>query len=369
MSYGRVAVKHDQRQGENLPNNVRRDLTKNNVYLKTCSDFKEEFNAVFAKDVAEYNAGRRKDRQISDYYEKIASNEGKANMPKTAYEYVFQFGNMENNNVNDPKFQKVNEDSKEMLIELDKRFNEKYPNFHVASSVVHMDEATPHLHLTVIPVADGYKNGMKHQCSLTKALNNMGYENKTEVINGKKTQVLAVKQWQDDVKETMQEIMEEYGYEREYMNNTEKHLDVPTYKLKKRKEEQEKALEQQEKSLEMAKEKSNEFIKSKTIEINALKAQKMALTEENEGLKEENQKLTEDNEELKERKKALDERETAVTERERAADERERALDERERKCGLYERLRTAEAISTPTMPKSTGYDRFAKAEAALGKW
>lgn len=39
-----------------------------------------------------------------------------------------------------------------------------------------MDEATPHLHIDYIPVADGYKKGMKTRNSISKALQQMGFE-------------------------------------------------------------------------------------------------------------------------------------------------------------------------------------------------
>lgn len=44
------------------------------------------------------------------------------------------------------------------------------------NAVLHMDEATPHLHLDYIPVAHGYKSKMHTRNSLTKALQEMGIE-------------------------------------------------------------------------------------------------------------------------------------------------------------------------------------------------
>lgn len=226
MSQGDVALNHNRRA--TTPKNAYAELSKNNVYLKICEDIREVFNEIFAEDVAAYNEKqKRSDRKISDYFDKIHSSEGKENAPKTCYEYVFAYGNMYDNNVGELGENESVWDSRNMLIEFEKRFEEKYPNLKIISAVIHMDEQTPHLHLDIVPVGTGYKKGMEHQCSLTKALENLGFV---------KTEKLAVENWQDDVKKVMEDIMNEHGYTREYKNNTEKHLSVDKYKLVKENE-------------------------------------------------------------------------------------------------------------------------------------
>lgn len=223
MTQGDVAVHHDSRK--NPPKNANRGLEHNNVYIQTCDNVHDAFNEIFADDVSEYNQGRRRDRQIHDYYEHIQKSEKGDKAPKTAYEYVFQFGDMFNNNVNDSEYEQVNADTIAMLQEFDRRFNEKFSSCKTISSVIHADEQTPHLHKTIVFVGTGYKKGMKHQCSLTRALNNMGYYNTDDR--------LALTQWQDDVKKLMVDVMQEYGYEREFKNNTEKHVETDKFKLMK----------------------------------------------------------------------------------------------------------------------------------------
>lgn len=56
-------------------------------------------------------------------------------------------------------------------------FQERNPNLYLFNCVLHMDEATPHLHMDYIPVAHGYKSGMETRNSLTKALQQMGFDN------------------------------------------------------------------------------------------------------------------------------------------------------------------------------------------------
>lgn len=226
MTQGDVALDHNRRAY--IPKNVYPELSKNNVYIKICEDLQAVFNEIFAEDVSAYNAKQtRSDRKITNYYEKIHSSEGKENAPKTCYEYVFAFGNMHDNNVSELGENESVWDSRNMLIEFVKRFEERYPNLKIISAVIHMDEQTPHLHIDIVPVATGYKKGMEHQCSLTKALENLGFV---------KTEKLVVENWQDDTKWLMEDIMNEYGYTREYKNNTEKHLSVDKFKLAKENE-------------------------------------------------------------------------------------------------------------------------------------
>lgn len=234
MTHGEVAPHHDDRT--NSPKNADPNKKKNDVFIRTCPDVRSAFNAMFADAVEEYNTGKRSDRQIKDYYEKIQECKRGKKSPHAVYEYVLQYGDMFNNNVNDPQFSQTTEDSTKMLVELAERLEQKYPQFKTMWSVVHCDEQTPHLHWAFTPVGTGYKNGMKEQCSLTKALNNMGYRNSGDR--------LALTQWQDDVKAVMVEIMEEHGYTREYKNNTEKHLSTDKFKQVKEVEQASEQLEQ-----------------------------------------------------------------------------------------------------------------------------
>ena len=60
--------------------------------------------------------------------------------------------------------------AKEILDEYTRSFQERNPNLYLFNAALHMDEATPHLHLDYIPVAHGYKTKMHTRNSLTKAL-------------------------------------------------------------------------------------------------------------------------------------------------------------------------------------------------------
>lgn len=295
ISNDNVALVHDRR--EYCPPNVHKELMNNNVYITCCSNLEKVFNEIFEKDVEEYNLGKRSDRMISNYYQKISSHQDREKSPKPAYEYVIQFGSKENNNVLDPEFKQVNEDTRDMLIELVKIFKKKYPNFIVISAVIHMDECTPHLHIVFVPVGTGYKNGMKHQCSLTKALQNMGYKNRLEIVDGKKVTVFAITEWQNDVKDVMTDIMEEYGYEREYMNNTDKHMSMSNFKYKCAMEELDKVLDDRIEEVEYLGDKIDNMrtvIQSLREEKNELTDQVNDLTDQVNGLTEKRNSLLEE---------------------------------------------------------------------------
>ena len=52
-------------------------------------------------------------------------------------------------------------------------FSERNPNFFVFNAVLHVDEATPHLHIDYIPIGH-YKRGVDTQNGLAQALKEMG---------------------------------------------------------------------------------------------------------------------------------------------------------------------------------------------------
>ena len=48
-------------------------------------------------------------------------------------------------------------------------FNERHDHLVIYNAVVHLDEdGAPHAHFNVVPIADGYKNGLSKQPSFQK---------------------------------------------------------------------------------------------------------------------------------------------------------------------------------------------------------
>lgn len=250
VSQGRVALQHDSR--EHHPNNADRQISGQNIYIKTCNNLREEFNGIFRKSVEKYNSKqKRADRHIKDYYDEIKNSKRKE---QVCYEYTFQIGNKFSNPTTvdqsgkpywnpifregkDGKMHRVGFErttgnrywgnaakiSKEILEEYAREFEQENPQFKVVSSVIHMDEQTPHLHIAFIPVATGYKQKMDTRCSLTKSLEQMGYNNSDR-------NYLAITQWKHRQEEIIEEKMRKRNITRAYGDGRKTRYDIQTFK-------------------------------------------------------------------------------------------------------------------------------------------
>ena len=125
----------------------RRDFIVENVdpdrvHLNICyqnENLKEVYKELFDDSVERYNVGKRKDRQITNYYEKI--RQGK--QEKLFHEVIFQIGNREDMAVGTTE----GDLAVKVLDEYVKNFQQRNPTLHVFSCYLHQDEATPHLHI------------------------------------------------------------------------------------------------------------------------------------------------------------------------------------------------------------------------------
>lgn len=124
-------------------------------------DVKELYHQEFDSALAEYNQGKRSDRRIDDYLQYV-SESGKNDV---AAEIIIQLGDMEfwSDKTEEQKrnmeklFRKQLEDLRELI-----------PEFKIASAVIHLDEASPHMHVIGVPVATRYKRGLSKQVAKTK---------------------------------------------------------------------------------------------------------------------------------------------------------------------------------------------------------
>lgn len=170
----------------------------------------------------------RKDRMLTPeaYLRKIEAGQGKKNNPKPFYESVIQVGNKDDAGIiSHPEMaQRV----KEVLVEYAQGFQKRNPNLHVFCEVLHMDEATPHLHIDWIPVAGGYRKGMPLRNSLEKAMNQQGLvaQGRTDKHNNGR----AV--WQDREKDYLVSLCKEHGLEASWERHeiAEKKLSVADFK-------------------------------------------------------------------------------------------------------------------------------------------
>ena len=209
----------------------RRDFIAGNVdldrvHLNICyqnENLKQVYKELFDESVERYNVGKRKDRQITNYYEKI--RQGK--QEKLFHEVIFQIGNCEDMAAGTPD----GELAVKVLDEYIQDFQKRNPTLRVFSCYLHQDEATPHLHIDFVPYVTGWKGkGMDTRVSLKQALKSLGFQ-------GGNKHDTELNQWMNHEKEVLAEIAKHHGIEWEQKGTHEEHLDVYNFKKKERKKE------------------------------------------------------------------------------------------------------------------------------------
>lgn len=229
---GKGSVAHNDR--DFTAKNVDKDRTQYNIIY--CNEnLKQVYHKLFDDAVERYNAKQtRNDRKIESYYDKIRTGK----QEKLFHEVIFQIGNMDDMNA-----QSVNGQlAKNVLDEYMKTFQERNPNLYVFSAHLHMDEATPHLHIDFVPFTTGSKRGLDTRVSLKKALAAQGFEGGTKSLT-------EWNQWISSEKEKLSEIMLEHGIEWNQKGSHEKHKSVDIFKKEQLEKEVEK-LEDKKEELE-----------------------------------------------------------------------------------------------------------------------
>ena len=217
---GTGSLAHNRREfiAENVdPNRVQLNICYQNENLK------EVYKELFDEAVERYNIGKRKDRQITNYYEKI--RQGK--QEKLFHEVIFQIGNREDMAVGTAE----GDLAVKILDEYVKDFQKWNATLRVFGCYLHQDEATPHLHIDFIPYVTDWKGkGMDTRVSLKQALKSLGFQ-------GGNKHDTELNQWMNHEKKVLAEIAKQHGIEWEQKGTHEEHLDVYNFKKKERKKE------------------------------------------------------------------------------------------------------------------------------------
>lgn len=198
---------HNRRTNSKVPENVDPTRTAFNKILID-KDIRQVYKEVFGEALAEYNANqvakKHPERQKKDYYSAVCHDK----KTEPFREAVVQIGNKDK--------QLPRWESNEILQKFLKRFQENNPQLVVVGAYIHNDEATPHMHIDYVPVAT-YSKGLKTRVSNDKALNQMGYKTWND--------------WKDSQMACLENLVREKGYDREYMNNSNRHIaDVEKFK-------------------------------------------------------------------------------------------------------------------------------------------
>lgn len=178
------------------------------------------YHQLFDEAKQRYNAKqKRADRMIPDYYEKIRSGK----QEKLFHEVIVQIGNREDMNAQSENGALA----AQVLDEYMREFQKRNPNLRVFSAHLHMDEATPHLHVDFVPFTTGSKRGMDTRVSLKKALAAQGY-------TGGSRGDTEWNQWVAAEKNALAVVMERHGIQWEKKGTHEKHLSVLEFEKRER---------------------------------------------------------------------------------------------------------------------------------------
>ena len=214
---GKGSVDHNSREFN--AKNTDPARTPNNISY--CNEnIQKVYDTLFGEALKAYNAKQtRSDRIIKNYYEKIRTSK----QEKPFHEVIFQIGNKDDMNAQSEEGQLA----AKILDEFMKGFQKRNPNLHVFSAHLHMDEATPHLHVDFVPFTTGSKRGLETRVSLKQALAAQGF------TGGTRTET-EWNQWIQSEKEELALVMELHGVEWEQKGTHEKHLSVLEYEKKMR---------------------------------------------------------------------------------------------------------------------------------------
>ena len=192
-------------------------------------DIKDVYHELFDDALKRYNDKQtRKDRKIDDYYEKIRSGK----QEKLFHEVILQIGDKDNMGSETMEGQLA----AKILDEYMKGFQERNPTLRVFAAHLHLDEATPHLHIDFIPYVTGSKRGLDTRVSLKQALSSLGFK------GGLRSET-ELNQWVQSEKEKLAMVMRENEIEWDQKGTHEQHLSVLDYKKKVREQEVEELTE------------------------------------------------------------------------------------------------------------------------------
>lgn len=212
------------------------DPERSYLNVEYCNEnIKDVYHELFDEALARYNERQtRNDRRIDDYYEKIRS--GKQEKP--FHEIILQIGDRETMGAETEEGRLA----AKILDEYMQDFQRRNPTLRVFSAHLHMDEATPHLHIDFVPYTTGSKRGLDTRVSLKQELSALGFKGGTR----RETEL---NQWVAAEKQQLAAIMLEHGIEWEQKGTHEKHLSLLDFEKQERAKEVS-ALEKQKAELE-----------------------------------------------------------------------------------------------------------------------
>lgn len=214
---GKGSVNHNSRKFHAKNTDPERSC----LNVEYCNEnVKDVYHELFDEALTRYNEKQtRSDRRIDDYYNKIL----RGKQEKPFHEIIVQIGNKDNMGAKTEDGQLA----AKVLDEYMQGFQQRNPTLRVFAAYLHMDEATPHLHIDFVPYTTGSKRGLDTRVSLKQALSALGFKGGTRRETERN-------QWVAYEKEQLAAIMLEHGIEWEKKGTHEKHLSVLDFEKKER---------------------------------------------------------------------------------------------------------------------------------------
>ena len=210
---GRGSIRHNNR--EFTAANVDRERSAQNVVFVN-ENLKQVYHELFDEALETYNAGKKKTRdKIPNYYKHIQQSK----QEKLFHEAIFQIGNLNDCGCGSEGGQRA----AEVLTEFAKTFQARNPHLRVFNMVLHMDEATPHLHVDFVPVATEQTRGLSTRVSMKQALKQQGFTG----LGRKQTEWKA---WMEREKDALTEIAQRHEFEIISLGSNRRHMDLPEYR-------------------------------------------------------------------------------------------------------------------------------------------
>lgn len=214
---GKGSVNHNSRKFS--AKNV--DASRRHLNINYCNErIQDVYHELFDDALKRYNERqKREDRKIANYYEKIRAG----NQEKPFHELILQVGNKDDMNATGEHAQLA----RQVLDEYYQGFQDRNPNLRVFSAHLHMDEATPHIHIDFVPFTTGSKRGLDTRVSLKQALAAQGFTGGTR-------RATEWTQWVESEKKQLAIVMERHEIQWEQFGTHEEHLSVLDYKKQER---------------------------------------------------------------------------------------------------------------------------------------
>jgi len=159
---GKGCLRHNNR--DFVAENIDKTRIKNNIFLLE-RKVEDVYTEVFGEALSKYNAKqKRQDRKISNYLKHLKRS---GNKEKIFHEIIVTLGN------------KDCHPSQTECVDIYKKYFENFQKINTncipINAIVHLDEATPHMHIDFIMIKTNQKRGLEVQNSKRGALQQMGF--------------------------------------------------------------------------------------------------------------------------------------------------------------------------------------------------